>query len=326
MEDAEYLGLIAEGKYQEARKALDAKAKSFGALTVDGHIVFYHGSRSNKPFHAFDVRAGLSDGVFMSTSRNVGHSYASVEMETPMEFGEVQFSADDFADKWKKAKSGIGTEDGDYYAEDLDALQALANFLTYVVGVDSKVELRNAQEGIFRTALEDYEGYNFSFAFDVSDDGFVFPEDAYLGMLMDFVDDLVRNINDDHGQLFALYAFASKVLEIDASFANFESIMYNGKKWKSDELVDYAWKKGYDAVVLYNIADLGMGYRRSDEKKPYATDVIVKEPSQVKSANLVTFDDDGNIIPLSKRFSDSDDIREEDGMSEWLMSYSQRPQ
>ena len=36
---------------------------------------------------------------------------------------------------------------------------------------------------------------------------------------------------------------------------------------------------------------------------------------------MITEDDEGNVIPLSKRFSGSDDIREEDGMSEWLKSH-----
>lgn len=42
----------------------------------------------------------------------------------------------------------------------------------------------------------------------------------------------------------------------------------------------------------------------------HADELIVKNPSQIKSADAVTYDDDGNVIPLSKRFNQEEqDIR-----------------
>lgn len=41
------------------------------------------------------------------------------------------------------------------------------------------------------------------------------------------------------------------------------------------------------------------------------TEYVVYSPNQIKSADLITYDDNGDVIPLSKRFDDdSDDIRE----------------
>lgn len=58
---------------------------------------------------------------------------------------------------------------------------------------------------------------------------------------------------------------------------------------------------GYDGVILLN--DQGSFGRRTDA-------YIALESSQVKSADIVTYDDNGNIITLSDRFnSDNDDIR-----------------
>ena len=36
-------------------------------------------------------------------------------------------------------------------------------------------------------------------------------------------------------------------------------------------------------------------------------EIIVSDPNQIKSADAVTYDSDGNVIPLSQRFNDKDD-------------------
>lgn len=69
------------------------------------------------------------------------------------------------------------------------------------------------------------------------------------------------------------------------------------KKWITKWLRD----NHYDSMELE--FDNGAGSRVTDA-------LIVLDPDQVKSADPVTYDDSGNIIPLSKRFdSGSDDIR-----------------
>ena len=55
---------------------------------------------------------------------------------------------------------------------------------------------------------------------------------------------------------------------------------------------------GYDGVVDFYGANNDRG------------EVVVFDPSQIKSADPITYDDEGNVIPLSQRFnSESDDIR-----------------
>jgi hypothetical protein len=36
-------------------------------------------------------------------------------------------------------------------------------------------------------------------------------------------------------------------------------------------------------------------------------EIIVANPNQIKSADAVTYDPDGKVVPLSKRFDDKDD-------------------
>jgi hypothetical protein len=56
-----------------------------------------------------------------------------------------------------------------------------------------------------------------------------------------------------------------------------------------------AFKNGYDALIVNNVKE-GVG-------GDAFTDVVVKDgTTQIKSADPVTYDDEGNIIPLSERF------------------------
>jgi len=70
---------------------------------------------------------------------------------------------------------------------------------------------------------------------------------------------------------------------------------------RTDKFVELLKKKGYDGVI----AQEEIGY--SDK---FATTYGAVDSNQVKSADAVTYDDNGNVIPLSERFNpEKDDIR-----------------
>lgn len=82
---------------------------------------------------------------------------------------------------------------------------------------------------------------------------------------------------------------------------------YVGKTITTRSLCEYASSKGYTGVVFKNIVDNGGKKGSVPASNVYA---FFKPQSQVKSADLVTYDDSGNIIPLSERFNaDNEDIR-----------------
>lgn len=70
-----------------------------------------------------------------------------------------------------------------------------------------------------------------------------------------------------------------------------------------DNLYPEAFKRGYDAVIVKNVKE-GVG-------GGVATDVVLKDGgTQMKSADPVTYDDNGKVIPLNERFNpDKVDIR-----------------
>lgn len=75
-----------------------------------------------------------------------------------------------------------------------------------------------------------------------------------------------------------------------------------------DDLAEFLEENGYDYDVI--LVDEGGTGGYGDEVKDRGIGYIVKNSSQVKSLDPVTYDDDGNVIPLSERFnSEKEDIR-----------------
>ena len=75
-----------------------------------------------------------------------------------------------------------------------------------------------------------------------------------------------------------------------------------------DDLVEFFEENGYDydAIYLDEGATGGYGY----EVKDRGIAIVIKNPEQIKSADPITRDDNGTIIPLSRRFAENEpDIR-----------------
>ena len=84
---------------------------------------------------------------------------------------------------------------------------------------------------------------------------------------------------------------------------------------RTRDISSWASHNGYDSVRINNLNDDGgRGFYDSE-----AGDIFIYfVPENIKSADPVTYDDDGNVIPLSERFSEKKDIRYaiKEGMSE----------
>ncbi len=98
------------------------------------------------------------------------------------------------------------------------------------------------------------------------------------------------------------------------------TVDFEGKRWSTkvegkniNEWAKYAKDRGYDGLIAKNIIDQGdMGGKDFNENVKFlvADDYIVFASSQIKSADPVTYDDSGNVIPLSERFNEgNEDIR-----------------
>jgi len=92
--------------------------------------------------------------------------------------------------------------------------------------------------------------------------------------------------------------FFKNPLVVDAKGSLWNKINFNNTIMSSDEIAKYAFDNGYDGVEIQNVKDSFSGLRADD----ITNDYISFYPEQVKSADPVTYDEAGNVIPLSQRF------------------------
>ena len=95
--------------------------------------------------------------------------------------------------------------------------------------------------------------------------------------------------------------------DVDLDGINPDAFGHRAKTLNTDEMAALAYRAGYDGVVFKDVMDVASELHEWD---PVATDYVVFNSSQVKSADPVTYDDNGNVIPLSERFNEKqNDIR-----------------
>jgi hypothetical protein len=113
------------------------------------------------------------------------------------------------------------------------------------------------------------------------------------------------------GGIYQLYANTANMYEIDGRGANWNNLKPEGlpdisHPYKTRDVAEWAKDNGYDGVIFRNIVDSGK-YGEVGAGDVYA---FFKPQRQVKSADPITYDDDGKVIPLSKRFDmENPDIR-----------------
>lgn len=142
-------------------------------------------------------------------------------------------------------------------------------------------------------------------------------------------DELKANINKGN---YSLFAKIENPLIIDTSKSNWNEIdvksvlntpfgdaikseygedyfNYGTQHLSTREVSKYAKQAGYDGVIFKNLKD--NGGRNSNVSLDTVSDVYITfNPNNVKSADAITYDNNGKVIPLSERFDgNEDDIR-----------------
>ena len=105
------------------------------------------------------------------------------------------------------------------------------------------------------------------------------------------------------GKLYSLYLKMDNPLEVDV--AGYDYAAHREKADSFTEYIEQAEHDGRNGIILYHVRDNNL--------KPSAENSTVymfSDPAQAKSADPVTYDDNGNVIPLSERFNpEKEDIR-----------------
>ncbi len=113
---------------------------------------------------------------------------------------------------------------------------------------------------------------------------------------------------EEYEEAELLYKDGGRVMDAYLKVENPLIYDFKGEDFREksfDDLINQALRDGKDGVIFKNVYD-GSNRTHDDLCDVYA----VFDSNQVKSADPVTYDDDGNIIPLSERFNaEKEDIR-----------------
>ena len=296
-----------------------------GEVDENGYVTVYHRTTENakEKILSTGIMTAKEDGVFFSTKPNgqiEGYGSAIIKMSIPIE----KLVLDDIFDneahlryplKTSKATlnvseyiNNITTDDkGSYSLPDIDA--------DYMNAVENN-DIETAQRLVDEVAKENgytihsYHGTrnkNFTefkkefigsrFSFD--DKGFFFIDRKSIA------DDYAHsdfNAND-YGRILDVYLKVKNPLLVNKSFCLKEGL---GNPFRDDDAIgvwdayseyfkEEAENHNADGIIL----DDGMSKM-----------TVVFDPNQIKSADPVTYDNKGNVIPLSERFNPDDkDIR-----------------
>jgi len=205
-----------------------------------------------------------------------------------------------------KAGEAISREGGARkIIDDLTAMDA-----EYLAAVE-RGDMETAQRMVDEAA--ETAGYSRSNAFDYDTDNYFpwfhgSPEGGITVFKNRFDEYYFSNDRDTANSfgdaVYESYLKMSNPLIADAFGGDKYSVTFEGEKMSVDDFVQIAKTKGHDSAIIENVVDSVGGVTDP------STIVAVFNPSQIKSADPVTYDDAGDVIPLSQRFRPtSPDIR-----------------
>ena len=132
--------------------------------------------------------------------------------------------------------------------------------------------------------------------------------------------DLFRNAQELNKGTYEFYANTNNFMEVDAKGENWNHIPYEMKTREqkyyqglirntSRDIAEDAKNLGYDGVLIKDVIDNG-GMGEYSYIVPADVYIFFNPTAQVKSADPFTYDDNGDLVPLEKRFDKSyNDIR-----------------
>ncbi|MBR5660567.1 MAG: hypothetical protein IKW99_03360 [Bacteroidales bacterium] len=307
--DREYMAAVEAGDMGTAQRMVDEAAEAAG-YTIRG----YHGTTHD--FTIFDRSKGNAEGNWgkgFYFTNNEDDAEANYSGEGPDLANRIEHLAEQM--EWMD-----GYEDMDYDQRVEEARKQLSGGNPHVITAAIRMEnpvVFDSHYGSDETFFDYNSGYN-----EETDE----YEDEPSGKLVDFVEawnDVLydfdyQNVSPDQILEYADYdgltasQLENKAREIIDSVGG---IMTLDGEYASGEFLRQVFERmGFDGIVDNNV-NIKFGtqrkYGRAMEGMDYGTThVIAFNPGQIKQTDPVTYDDEGKVIPLSKRFDTSnEDIR-----------------
>ena len=162
--------------------------------------------------------------------------------------------------------------------------------------------------------LEPSEKTTFKAEYDLNNNALVLSDEkgefatlTVNGTLESVLPSMARAITNRYGKFFAANVFAQAKDKLKNSSVAEVPVRVTGKR-NTREIAEFAQEQGYDGVIFKDLKDNG-GRNAMVNYKTAADVYVVFTPNTIKSADTVTYSDDGEVVPLSERFSADEDIR-----------------
>ncbi len=312
--DSAYMKAVERGDIEKAQRMVDEAALKWGAMKngYDGSYYFYHGTNSDS-FNVFDksyIGAANDSGFFgkgfyFAYSRGEASYYgrnvkkAYLRITKPFDFQQEMYMLDgkrspgradiafivNFTNKFPELaeKHSVSyVEKGSDNVKTMPYAEFSELFMKYYNSVDFKVEKLENTDNEFAVLADKYtqtyegaDGKKHKFT-DYKFNQRVYGQDAAndkVMLTMKYIEKVVFDYVDTGTSNIG--GVASVIME-------------------SPEFSSKLRKLGYDGVIQSKDGD----------------EAVVFDSEQIKAADPITYDDNGNIIPVSKRFdSENEDIR-----------------
>ena len=292
--DTAYLAAVERGDMETAQKMVDEAAKAAG---YDNRV--YHGTGAFG-FTKIDTEWS-DDGIsfFVSESLETASSYA--ENKDERRIGKQ---------KDQKEISVLGEKYDEEVLSFIEIFMKYANEESPTLRSELIAFPEDIKNGFYKTIKDVRENFGEYLGYElyVSEVNRKTPTEI-LNAATEIEEILVKmhqyyHPKDGNG-VYALYAKLTNLFVIDAGENIWSQIPFGDGKATTREIALKAYKEGYDGVRFDNIKDSGGG-----KVKAATVYALFKPNKQLKSADPVTYDDNGNVIPLSERFKEDDsDIR-----------------
>lgn len=298
-EDKEYIEAIKNGDMDKAEQMVREAAKAAGYT-----ISAYHGTNTGK-FTVFDKdkaspEGDMGAGFYLTSneddvSRNYEGGGPDWDNKVALLAERLQYEEDidDYDEAKKVAEERLKGENGGSHL--IEAYVKMEN----PAYVDSTMLMEDIGEDL---NIDDY---------DSEDDYFEAKEQAVsetLESVVEAVNDLGFIGTDDVGGILseAAYNGGITIPDLREAMKDVYAEDAEGRLVNNEVIRTIVEALGYDGIIDSTVSEKFKNMNLDYDTTHY----IAFSPNQIKSSEAITKDDDGKIIPLSKRFKESeDDIR-----------------
>lgn len=305
----QYSEAIKNNDIETAQKLVDEKAMSWGAYSEDGKTPtkLYHGTQSFG-FTEFALDK-MDDGrsIFLTDSKEIASTYSGV---------------DDVRKISERINIDVDKLTSDKTVELLNKYSEKYNYKYYSESEVEKLKSDNNSRYGRRLNRDNISGDIIVSQSKKTPVFYLFSIDSSKELLKIYI---------GKGN-YSLYAKMNNPLVINANKSNWNEIDvksvintpfgdaikadygedyfdYGTQHLSTREVSNYAKQAGYDSVIFKNLNDKG-GKNSKIPRDTIANVYVVFNPNNVKSADAITYDNNGEVIPLSERFDgNEDDIR-----------------